>query len=303
MVHILIAPQAFKETLSPNEAATCIAKKISERFADAEMVLMPVADGGDGTLEVLAKETIFIQTVDPFLNPIEVPIGIRDDFAIVEFAKIAGLCLVPKDKRDPVAASSFGVGLAIKEACKRGFNKIVVALGGSATCDLGSGIVEALKNFDEIKKCEITCLCDVTSTLVEAKRYLLQKGANQEQQEFLEKKLSTFAEKYPTIANLSGSGAAGGAAFGLAAFFNAKLVSGGDWILKTIGFEDVLKTCDVVVTGEGRLDGQTASGKAPFCVAKMAHQLNIPVIAYVGSISEDAPTDLFEEVIFLNHSF
>ncbi len=324
---IVIAPQAFKGTLSALEAAHAIQRGVLAVFPDAITCLVPVADGGDGTLDVLMQlpgSALKNATAsDAFGNKIKAPWGLLEDgTAIIELASICGLASLPPTQRNPLIATTYGLGEVIKTALNVGCRKFLIGVGGSATQDCGVGIAQALdvqfqdkdshelahggealialkkidcsKQDPRINEACFQIICDVTNPLTGPEGsnaiYAPQKGASQEMVHTLEKAFLNFTHVVKhdlgvDLADIARAGAGGGAAAGLYAFLHGTLESGIDAILKFLNFEEKLRGADLVITGEGCLDSQTVKfNKAPIGVAKRAGQLDIPVIAIVGSL-------------------
>jgi len=309
---------------------------------DIEVKEIPVADGGEGTVEALVTATkgrlVEVDNItDPLGRKIKAVFGVLGDnkTAVIEMASASGLPLLSEDERNPLKTSSFGTGELIREALGRGFRKIIIGVGGSATTECGVGTAQALgvRFFDSTGKIieepatgadlrriahvdftmrdkrldesEIIVACDVDNPLIgergAARVYSPQKGATPEQVVVLEEGLTRLAEviKRETgkdVAPLPGAGAAGGLAAGLVAFCGAQLQPGAELVLDTIGFDNSLLGADLVITGEGSLNQQTLYGKAPVCVAHRARKLNIPVLFLTGSI-EEIPAELYAEGI------
>lgn len=331
-MRILIAPNAFKHSLNAKEASKAIQNGFEQSHLDCICECFPIGDGGDGTGELIISHcdgiVISEEVFDPLMRTIQANYGLIDNkkTAVIEMASASGIRLLKKEELNPLEASTFGTGLLIKSALNQGVNKIVLAVGGSATVDGGCGILAALgviflnqkgeklsclpkdlinlasidiTHLDKrILDCEIVILSDVKNPLLgengSAKVFGPQKGATNHDVEFLEKVLFNFAEVIyrqfeKSIANLAFGGAAGGVSAGLAGLLNAKLVNGIDAFLSLTGFDDALKRNDIVITGEGSLDRQTLQGKGPFGVAERAKTLNISVIGLAGRVPlEDA---------------
>ncbi len=250
---------------------------------------------------------------------------VNNKTAVIEIAAAAGLTLVPEQKRNPMNTTTYGVGELIIDAVKRGIKDFVIGLGGSATNDGGIGMLSALgvkfidknsnicgifgknifdiKNIDissilnEIKQCNFTVACDVDNPLCGERGasavFAPQKGADNDMVLNMDKAMFEYAKMSESIIgedfkNIEGAGAAGGLGFALVAYLNAKIVSGIDVVIKTLDIEKHIKSADVVVTGEGRLDYQTVMGKAPGGVAKIAKKYNVPVIALSGCVGNGA---------------
>jgi glycerate 2-kinase len=339
MKHILIAPNAFKNSLTATEAAAAIRQGLKRSKLVCQCECFPIGDGGDGTGELIVQqcggELITVAAHDPLGRKIKASLGMIDDghTAVIEMANASGIRLLRGDELDPLHASTFGTGEMIKAALDKGVSKIILTMGGSATIDGGSGILSALgmrfldaygeilsgspESLIDLEKvdpsgldtrvlhCELIVLCDVDNILLGAQGAAAvfgpQKGASAEDVKRLEASLSKlrqqiFKEKAIDINALPYSGTAGGAAAGLHAFLNAKLVNGIDHFLQLTGFDDYLQRADLVITGEGSMDEQTLRGKGPFGVACQAQKKNIPVIGLAGKVP-------MEESLMLKHYF
>jgi glycerate kinase len=324
---IIIAPQSFKGSLKAHEAAEAMGAGVKAYDSDIETVLLPIADGGAGTVRALVQATdgklISTDVHGPLGDKVTADWGILGDSsgAVIEVAAASGLALVPDDKLDPMRASTYGTGELILAALKSGCKKIIIGLGDSATTDGGAGIAQALgikllddnlqsippggaglarlKHIDMsgrhplVKKCQILCACDVTNPLYgpdgAAFVYGPQKGATPEMVKQLDAALRNLSSVITQdldldIANLPGAGAAGGLGAGLVAFLGATLKSGVDLICDSIGFDKYLAGADLVITGEGRIDFQTAFGKTVVGIARRAKAAGVPVIAICGEL-------------------
>ena len=327
---ILIAPQSYKGSISAIKVAEAIKQGALNIFPDIKSLIIPVADGGDGTLETLVESTNGTihnsNATGPLGNSIPVIWGTLGDSktAIIEMARIAGLALVPQNKRNPYYTTSYGLGEIIKEALDLGYRKFIIGIGGSATNDGGAGMAQALgaKLTDENKKpidlgglalneitkidisgidprineSEILVACDVNNPLCGPNGasfiYGPQKGASPEMVKTLDDALYHFGSQLIrdtgiNIMEIEGSGAAGGIGGGMVGFLNAKLKPGIEIVLDSLDFDKSLKNVDLVITGEGQIDFQTVFSKAPIGVAKHAKKYNIPVIAICGSLGEN----------------
>jgi len=336
-MRILIAPNAFKNSLPAADAAEAIKKGLLESKLKCECICFPVGDGGDGTAELIVNHLkgikINIEVHDPISRIINAEYGLIDNnkTAVIEMANASGLRLLKPDEYDPIHASSFGTGEMIKHALDKGVEKIILCIGGSATVDGGTGILQALgirfldKNINELKElpeklnaltaidlsaldkrilnCTLFILCDVENILLgkegAAAVFGPQKGASPDDIKKLELKLTrlrdvVFIETGEDIATLKHGGAAGGVAASLAALLNAELVNGIEAFLSITGFENALRDVDLVITGEGSIDEQTLQGKGPYGVAKMAKQKGIKVIGLAGKIPKETSRQLQE---------
>ena len=327
----VIAIDSLKGSLSSIEAGQAIAEGIKKADAKAEVVIRPLADGGEGTVEALVcgmNGTLqHVKVTGPLGEPVVCEYGIIDETktAVIEMSGAAGITLVPDTKKNPLYTTTYGVGEVIRDAIEKGCRRFIVGIGGSATNDGGIGMLQALGygflNKDgqqvpfgaiglreletitdtyvlpELAECEFKIACDVTNPLCGENGcsavYGPQKGANPSMIMEMDKWLRYYAalarEKFPKAnPNESGTGAAGGLGFAFLTFTNAVLESGIKIVLEETKLESYVKGADVVVTGEGRLDFQTAMGKAPVGVAGLAKKFDIPVLAFAGSVTKDA---------------
>ena len=283
----LLSPASLKGVLSATSAAAALARGAREAGIDAEE--LPVADGGEGTAEVferaLGGEWRTVEVQDPLGRPVEARwLVLPDGRAVVEAAAAIGLPLLARSERDPLRASSRGLGELLLAAGADGPSELVVALGGSATVDGGSGMREVLSEL------AIPCvaLADVRTTLPDAARVFgPQKGASPEDVAVLEERLAGMEELQP-FAGLPGSGAAGGLGAALAAL-GAKLVPGSPTVLELIDFDAHAARADVVVTGEGAVDATTSAGKAPGEVARRAVAAGMRCVVFGGRVRAEVP--------------
>ena len=327
----VIAIDSLKGSLSSIEAGQAIAEGIKKADAKAEVVIRPLADGGEGTVEALVcgmNGTLqHVKVTGPLGEPVVCEYGIIDETktAVIEMSGAAGITLVPDTKKNPLYTTTYGVGEVIRDAIEKGCRRFIVGIGGSATNDGGIGMLQALgygflnkdgqqvpfgaiglKELEtitdtyvlpELAECEFKIACDVTNPLCGENGcsavYGPQKGANPSMIMEMDKWLRYYAalarEKFPKAnPNESGTGAAGGLGFAFLTFTNAVLEPGIKIVLEETKLESYVKGADVVVTGEGRLDFQTAMGKAPVGVAGLAKKFDIPVLAFAGSVTKDA---------------
>ena len=326
---VVIAPQSFKGGISGTDASRAIEEGVLDEVSDAETVRAPVADGGDGTLDALVNATggefFSSRVTGPLGAPVNAAWGAMGDSktAVIEMARASGLALVHPRHRDPRTATSYGTGELIAQALDKGFQRIIVGLGGSATNDGGLGMAQALgvKFMDSngrelppggagltrlhridvsgvrlgLMEAEIIAATDVSNPLCgplgASAIYGPQKGASPETVEELDQaldRLSRVVERQLGVdmREVPRGGAAGGLAAGLVAFANARIESGIDLVCKAVGFEDKLEGADLVITGEGRTDASSVFEKAPVGVALKARERGIPVIALVGSLGQ-----------------
>ncbi len=315
---IVVACDSFKGSLDALAAVKAVERGIKRVLPQTDVVLCPVADGGEGTVEIITKAAhgrLLTATVHgPLLDSVNAKWGVLDNnkTAIIEVAEAAGLTLVSPEQRDPTATTSYGLGELIRDALDAGKRHIVIGLGGSATNDGGTGMAEALgcrflgcdypmtggklldiasidmTDMDErIKDVSFQVALDVSNPLLgslgAARVFASQKGATPYQVELLEKGMIHLASLLPQVSpNLAGAGAAGGLGWGLAAFLGAELRSGIDLCLDSIGFENLAKDADLIITGEGSLDQQTLQGKVPLGVARRANAMNVPTVILAG---------------------
>jgi len=324
-MRILIAPNAFKNSLSADGAAAAIEAGLVGSGLKCECEKFPVADGGDGTASLLIEhfkaKRIYTMVLDPLGREIEASIGWveKDQIAIIEMADASGLRLLKKEEYDPLHSSSFGTGQLVRLATELGAKKILLGIGGTATVDGGLGALCALgfsiqdkaggnaqfipsqySTWNSIdisqlqKHPEIVILSDVRNFLLgeggAAKVFGPQKGATAGDIVTLENALGrlhelVLANTGMDMSRVERGGAAGGIAAAFAVLMNAKLVNGIDFFLDNTSFDGSLTKADLVITGEGRIDDQTMEGKAPFGVALRAKQKDIPVIGMAGQVA------------------
>jgi glycerate 2-kinase len=287
----LVAPDSFKGTFSAREVAAAIAAGL--RSAEREAVELPVADGGEGTMEVLVNalggELRTATVSDPLGRPIEAAFALLPGgAAVVETAQASGLGLVDEGERDAWAASTRGTGELIVAAVEAGVEKVIVTVGGSATTDGGAGAIEALDEAG-VRPPVMEVLCDVRVPFEDAPRiFAPQKGADPAMVKRLEQRLAKLAATFPR--DPSGepmTGAAGGLSGGLWAACSARLLPGAPYVLDAIGFDDLMRDSAFVVTGEGGLDDQTLQGKIVGEVATRCRQAGVTCHAIVGRNSLD----------------
>jgi glycerate kinase len=329
MYKVVIAPDSFKGSLTAKEVCDAVEEGIMQVYKNIHIVKLPMADGGEGTLQSLVDcrdgKIIYKRVLDPLANEIEAAMGLLEDrTAVIEMASASGLPLVPIHKRNPLITTTYGTGQLIKHGLDLGIQKFIIGIGGSATVDGGAGMLQALgiklldsnneeigfgggnlNNLDSInlssmdsrlKECEFLVACDVTNPLTgengAARIYGPQKGARGEMVETLEEGLMKFSHvvnKYlnKNCSDVPGAGAAGGLGFGLISFLNARLIRGIDIVINETKLEEHMKNADLIITGEGKLDSQTAFGKTPIGVSKLAKKYDIPVIALAGALGDD----------------
>lgn len=328
---IVIAIDSMKGSLTSIEAGEAAAAGIRRVNPQAEILVRPLADGGEGTVDALVSGlhgTIQqIQVTGPLGQPVRCEYGILEntDTAVIEMAAAAGITLVSSNLRNPLYTTTYGVGEMIKDAIQKGCRKFIVGIGGSATNDGGVGMLQALgyefldaqgnpipfgargleklafiSDIDvvpELAECHFRVACDVTNILYGESGcsavFGPQKGATPAMVAQMDSWLKHYAElameSHPTANPMQpGSGAAGGLGFAFLTFTNATLESGIQIVLEETRLEEAIRDADLIITGEGRLDGQTAMGKAPIGVARLAKKYDKPVIAVAGAVTRDA---------------
>ena len=328
----VIAIDSLKGSLSSMEAGYAAADGIRRVHGqDAEIIVRPLADGGEGTVEALVSGMNgIIQNVmvtGPLGTPVNCEYGIIESShtAVIEMSGAAGITLVPDEKRNPLYTTTYGVGEVIKDAISKGCRRFIVGIGGSATNDGGIGMLKALgyqfsdENGQDVgeggqalervssiiiekanpilKECNFHIACDVTNPLCgkNGATYIYgpQKGVTPEIAEELDQAMNHYASVtskflHNDYASAEGAGAAGGLGFAFLSYLNATLTPGIDLILNAVELEKELEDTDITVTGEGRLDHQTAMGKAPVGVARLAKKYGSKVVAFAGSVTPEA---------------
>jgi glycerate 2-kinase len=330
-MRIVVAPNAFKGSLSALDAAEAIGEGVRAAISDVDLVLVPIADGGDGTVDALVAATHGerrrLSVRGPLGDPVDADYGLIDggSTAVIEMAKAAGLALVPADKRDPRVTTTYGVGELLQHAYDGGARHFFVGIGGSATNDGGAGMAQALgyhlldEGGHELppggralqrlarihlggvhanwKEAEVDVASDVTNPLTgpsgASAVYGPQKGATREMVAELDAALKHFAgiirrDLGLEVEQLRGAGAAGGLGAGLVAFTGGRLRPGAEMVMEALHLDERLTGAHLVITGEGRLDSQTARfGKGPAAVARHARNAGIPVVAIGGSVADE----------------
>lgn len=333
---IVIAPDSFKESLTALDVANAIEAGFRQVFPRADYLKVPMADGGEGTVQSMVDATqghfIDLEVTGPLGNRVMAQYGIlgavdgqEPTTAVIEMASASGLHLVPREQRDPRYTTSFGTGELIKDALNRGIKHIILGLGGSATNDAGVGLAQALgiqfldENHQELpfggmalaqlshvdasqahpllSECRFDVACDVDNPLCGERGasaiFGPQKGATPEMVSLLDKTLEHFADVLVQSGFAdhrldAGAGAAGGMGLGAKVFLSAMLKPGIEIVIETVGLASSLQGADLVITGEGRIDGQTVFGKTPMGVLKQANENGVPAIGIAGSLGKDA---------------
>lgn len=322
MNKVVLIPDSFKGTLTSIEICTIISDKMNKYFPHCHVVSIPVADGGEGSvdcfLSALGGEKIFETVSSPYFEDMESFYGLIGDTAVIEMAACAGLPLV-EDRKNPSLTTTYGVGQLIMSAAKKGCKKLIVGLGGSSTNDGGCGAAAAvgvkfydkegnefipvgktLKDIDridlshkakELDNIEIITMCDIDNPMYGTKgaAYIFgpQKGADEKMVIVLDKGLKHLCdviekETDKKLKDVPGSGAAGAMGAGMIAFFNSKLQMGIETVLDAVKFDDIIADADMIFTGEGKLDTQSLRGKVVIGVGKRAKNKNIPVTVIAG---------------------
>ncbi len=328
---ILIAPDSFKESLSALDVATEIEAGFREIFPDAQYRKVPVADGGEGTVEAMVAATggrrVALRVSGPLAEPVDAFYGLLGDgaTAVIEMAAASGLELVPRQARNPLLTTSRGTGELIRHALDAGARRFVIGIGGSATNDGGSGMLQALgvrlldvegrqigpgggalaqlAHIDtvaldaRIAQSRIEVACDVDNPLTgphgASATFGPQKGATPQMVRQLDANLARFAtvlarDLGADVAKVPGAGAAGGMGAAILGVLGGRLRPGIAIVTEMIGLDAMLEGVDLVITGEGRMDAQTVHGKTPIGVAHLARARGIPVMAIAGSLADDA---------------
>lgn len=344
---IVLAPDKFKTVISAEAACAAMARGILDARPDAGVVRRPMADGGEGTLDCLlaARKGVrrTVPATGPLGLPIDVTVGLIDEArtAVVEMALVAGYALVPASRRNPLIATTYGLGQVLKTVIETGVQDVLLGIGGSATLDGGAGMMQALGMVlldangrrmaepaggaclpnirrvvwesppDGLPDVVIHIAADVLNPACglngAAHVYGPQKGATAEMVDLLDRGLANWADVLEhacgrSIRNEPGTGAAGGVALPLLALTTATIEPGVDVVMQANGLAAVMPDADLVLTGEGCLDGQSMMGKVVGAVARLARSVDVPCIALVGKIGAgaDAATALLDRVVTLN---
>jgi glycerate kinase len=292
---VLVAPDSFKGTFSAVEVADAISRGLER--GDVAAVRCPVADGGEGTLEVLivalGGEIVRVPVRDPLGRPAEGEIALLGPDgrrALLEMASASGLGLVTETERDPWSATTYGTGQLIRAAVEAGAREVLVGVGGSATVDGGRGALEAIESAGGLEGATVTVLCDVqTPWERSAEIYGPQKGADAALVARLAERLDAYAAELPRDPRgVPMTGAAGGLSGGLWAGLGAALEPGAPYVLDALGFGERLRTARAAVVGEGRIDAQSAMGKIVGEICARAQAAGVPVHAVVGRSELDS---------------
>lgn len=328
MKKVVVISDSFKGSLSSGQIAAIAADSIPKFFPGCRITALPVADGGEGTvdcfLEAVSGQRVTVSVTGPWGEAVEAAYARIGETAVVEMAAAAGLPMVGS-RLDPSQTTTFGVGQLMRHALEHGAKRIILGLGGSATNDGGCGAAAAMgvrfldasgaefcpvgATLPNIKHVDVSAakallagvtvevMCDIDNGLCgprgAAAVFGPQKGADPVMVETLDKALGHMAEVIQQdldadVLEIPGAGAAGGFGAGAVAFFGAQLRPGIEVVLDMVGFDDLLDGCDLVITGEGRIDGQSLGGKVPVGVSRRARKKNVPVVAIVGAVRDDA---------------
>ena len=328
---VVVAIDSLKGSLSSMEAGQVIKDAVLSVKPDAKVVVRPLADGGEGTTDSLIEgfggEKVDVEVTGPMGQKVSAYYGYlkEQNMAVLEMASAAGITLVPDQEKDPMKATTYGVGELILDAIEKGCREFIVGIGGSATNDGGIGMLRALgfEFYDEngecagdggqalakvwkideteadprLRECHFRVACDVNNPLcgTNGATYIYgpQKGVTEEMKPVLDAGMAHYAEvtgrdRKNQFKDTEGAGAAGGLGFAFLSYLDAELTPGIELILDAVGLEEEVKDADVVVTGEGRLDHQTAMGTAPVGVAKVGKKYGAKVVAFAGSVTKDA---------------
>ena len=334
MQRIIIAPDSFKGTMSAREICDILENEVKKLVPEAGTVKIPMSDGGEGMVEaylgILGGEKKYLSVTGPKGMPVNAAYGILSDgSAITEMAECAGLSLM-EGRLDPLHATTFGVGQLLRHLSDGGVRKVLMGIGGSATNDCGVGMAAALgyvfedeagvelapyacnigkirhiRKPEALPELDITVACDVDNPLCGEKGasaiFGPQKGLKKEQIGPLDEDIRSFAalvkaELSVDVLNVPGAGAAGGLGAALMAFCGARLTPGIEMLLDAAGMDRLLTDARLVITGEGRIDHQSASGKVPVGVSRRAKRANVPCIAICGCVGEGAEAVLNEGI-------
>ncbi|HHT73630.1 MAG TPA: glycerate kinase [Firmicutes bacterium] len=330
-MRVVIAPDSFKGSLSAAEVGEAIQRGVKRVEPEAETVLLPLSDGGEGLVESLVEASggtyHEFQVTGPLGAPVWAKLGLLGDgqTGVIEMAQASGLTLVPPDKRNPLVTTTYGTGELIGRALDLGCNHLVIGIGGSATNDGGMGMAQALgvrfldgegkelgsgggelarlasidvSGLDpRLAAVTIEVACDVDNPLTgptgASHIYGPQKGATPEMVAQLDAALGNYAEVIRKdlgrdVETVPGAGAAGGLGAGLMALLGGKLVSGIQLVLKVLRFEEQVQGADLVFTGEGKFDAQSAFGKVPVGVGRICRGLGVPVVVLAGTVTLDS---------------
>ena len=304
---VIIAIDSFKGCLTSKEANGAAAEGIRRVYPDAEIVEVPVSDGGEGYMEAfhaaIGGRLVEVAVRDPLMRPITAKYLLHDETAVIEIAQASGLTLLTNEERNPLVATSYGTGQLVADAIRKGSKHIIVGLGGSATSDAGIGMLRALINaftkngqwddIEEVKDVVFVIASDVKNPLYgekgAARVFAPQKGATPEMVRRLDERARKFAELSAKhfgydCSQMAGAGAAGGLGYAFLQYLHAESKSGIQLLLDTIRFKELVKGADLIITGEGSADRQTLMGKLPMGILEQSG--GVPVFLIAGRISD-----------------
>ena len=304
---IIVAIDSFKGCLSSMEANEAAAEGIREILPNAEVVQVPVSDGGEGYMEAfhaaIGGELVEVTVRDPLMRPVVAKYLLQNEMAVIEIAQASGLTLLTNEERNPMVATSYGTGQLVADAVRKGAEHIIVGLGGSATSDAGMGMLHALidtfakqktwGDIEELKDVRFTIASDVKNPLCGEKGaahvFAPQKGATPEMVVALDERARKFADISARHfgydrSQMAGAGAAGGLGYAFLQYLNARSMSGIQLLLNTIRFKELAENADFIITGEGSADRQTLMGKLPMGILEQSGQ--VPVLLIAGRISD-----------------
>ena len=304
---VVVAMDSFKGCLSSAEANDAASEGIIKAFPDAEIIRVPISDGGEGFMEAVHSAVggslIEVVVRDPLMRPIKANYLLKEKTAVIEIAQASGLTLLSEEDRNPMAATSYGTGQLVADAVRRGAEHIIVGLGGSATSDAGIGMLRALvdafskhgtwDDILELKSVRFTLASDVRNPLCgtngAAHVFAPQKGATPEMVERLDERARRFAEISARHfgydrSDMEGAGAAGGLGYAFLQYLDAECQSGIQLLLEMVRFDEIVKDVDFVITGEGAADGQTLMGKIPWGV--LQHAQGVPAFLIAGQVRD-----------------
>ena len=304
---VIIAIDSFKGCLTSKEANGAAAEGIRRVYPDAEIVEVPVSDGGEGYMEAfhaaIGGRLVEVTVRDPLMRPITAKYLLHDETAVIEIAQASGLTLLTNEEHNPLVATSYGTGQLVADAIRKGSKHIIVGLGGSATSDAGIGMLRALINaftkngqwddIKEVKDVAFVIASDVKNPLYgekgAARVFAPQKGATPEMVRRLDERAWKFAELSAKhfgydCSQMAGAGAAGGLGYAFLQYLHAESKSGIQLLLDTIRFKELVKGADLIITGEGSADRQTLMGKLPMGILEQSG--GVPVFLIAGRISD-----------------
>lgn len=300
MRKIVIACDSYKGCLSSSQVADAAAKGVTEVFPDCEITKLAVADGGEGTVEALVTtlggHIEWTEVSDPLGRPVKAAYGIAGDLAIIESAAACGLTLLSKEERNPLIATTKGLGELILAAIDNDCMRFLIGLGGSATNDGGMGMIGVPGFLEKTRGVEFTVACDVDTPYIgkngASRVFGPQKGASAQDVEVLEERLRGYALKIMEdtgidVSNMAGAGAAGGLGGAFRAYLGAELKRGVDLVLDQIDFDSAIEGADLVITGEGCSDYQTLKGKTASGVLERAERAGVPVALVSGAVKDE----------------